>query len=210
VLYEMATGQLAFAGASSGEICGAILHQNPQPPSQLNPQVQPQLESVIHKALEKDRSLRYQHASEMRADLSRVVRDSSRGGIPATDSVKVAPAAPVRVLAYKKWALLGGVIVAILTALLVWWVEHPSTSANIPAPQTAIAVLPFQNAGSDKNIDFLRLALPDEIATTLSHVQSFSIRPFATTSKYNNPDVDLQQAGRAMGVTSIVTGHYLT
>jgi tetratricopeptide (TPR) repeat protein len=44
----------------------------------------------------------------------------------------------------------------------------------------------------------------------LSHVQSFSIRPFATTSKYNNPDVDLQQAGRAMGVTSIVTGHYLT
>jgi len=52
--------------------------------------------------------------------------------------------------------------------------------------------------------------LPDEIATTLSHVQSFSIRPFATTSKYNNPDVDLPQAGRAMGVTSIVTGHYLT
>jgi len=77
-------------------------------------------------------------------------------------------------------------------------------------PQTPIAVLPFQNAGSDKNADFLRLALPDEIATTLSHVQSFSIRPFAATSKYNNPDVDLQQAGRAMGVTSIVTGHYLT
>ena len=91
VLYEMATGKLAFEGASSGEICGAILHQNPQPPSQLNPQVQPQLESVIHKALEKDRSLRYQHASEMRADLSRVVRDSSREGNPATDSGKVAP-----------------------------------------------------------------------------------------------------------------------
>ena len=113
-------------------------------------------------------------------------------------------------MAYKKWALVGGVIVAILAALLVWRVEHPPTSANIPAPQTAIAVLPFQNAGSNKDIDFLRLALPDEIATTLSHVQSFSIRPFATTSKYNNPDVDLQQAGRAMGVTSIVTGHYLT
>ena len=187
-----------------------ILHQNPPPPSRLNPDLPPQLESIIHKALEKDRNLRYQHASEMRADLSRVVRDSSRGGIPATDSVKVAPAAPVRVLAYKKWALLGGVIVAILAALLVWRVEHPSTSANIPAPQTAIAVLPFQNAGSNKDIDFLRLALPDEVATTLSHVQSFSIRPFATTSKYNNPDVDLQQAGRAMGVTSIVTGHYLT
>ena len=71
-------------------------------------------------------------------------------------------------------------------------------------------MLPFQNAGSDKDTDFLRLALPDEIATTLSYVPSFSIRPFATTSKYNGPNLDLQQAGREMGVTSIVTGHYLT
>jgi TolB-like protein len=210
VLYEMATGKLAFEGASSGEICGAILHQNPQPPSQLNPQVGPQLEAIIHKALEKDRTLRYQHASEMRADLSRLVRDSSREGNAASDSGKVSTAAPSRVSAYKKWAFVGGVIVAILAALLVWLVEHPSASANIHAPQTAIAVLPFQNADSNKDTDFLRLALPDEIATTLSHVQSFSIRPFATTGKYNSTDVDLQQAGRAMGVTSIVTGHYLT
>jgi adenylate cyclase len=75
-------------------------------------------------------------------------------------------------------------------------------------PRT-IAVLPFQNAGSDKDADFLRLALPDEIATALSYVPSFSIRPFATTSQYNGSNLDLQQAGRKMGVTSIVTGHYL-
>lgn len=70
-------------------------------------------------------------------------------------------------------------------------------------------MLPFQNAGSDKDTDFLRLALADEIATALSYVPSFSIRPFATTSKYNGPNLDLQQAGREMGVTSIVTGHYM-
>ena len=64
--------------------------------------------------------------------------------------------------------------------------------------------------GSDKDTDFLRLALPDEIATTLTYVPWFSIRPFATTSKYNGQNVDLQKAGREMGVTSIVTGHYLT
>jgi serine/threonine protein kinase/tetratricopeptide (TPR) repeat protein len=210
VLYEMATGKLAFEGASSGEISGAILHRNPWPPSQLNPQVHPQLESIIHKALEKDRSLRYQHASEMKADLSRVVRDSSREGTTVTDPGKVSNAAPARLPAYKKWALVSGVSLAALAALLVWKVERPPTSTNALVPQTAIAVLPFQNSGSDRNTDFLRLALPDEIATTLSHVQSFSIRPFATTSKYNSPDVDLQQAGRAMGVSSIVTGHYLT
>jgi serine/threonine protein kinase len=66
----------------------------------------------------------------------------------------------------------------------------------------AIAVLPFQNAGSDKDSDFLRLALPDEIANTLSYVQSFSVRPFATTSKYKGPNLDLHQAGTEMGWAS--------
>ena len=60
----------------------------------------------------------------------------------------------------------------------------------------------------DKDVDFLRLALPDEIATALSYVKSLSIRPFATTSKYNAANLDLEQAGREMRVTNIVTGHY--
>jgi len=60
---------------------------------------------------------------------------------------------------------------------------------------TTVAVLPFQNMGPDKDVDFLRLALPDEIATALSYVHSLSIRPFATTSKYNSPGLDLEQAG---------------
>ncbi len=72
----------------------------------------------------------------------------------------------------------------------------------------SVAVLPFQNAGTDSDADFLRLALPDEVANVLSYVPSLSIRPFATTSKYNGPNLDLQQAGREMGVSSIVTGHY--
>lgn len=76
VLYEMATGKLPFDGASSGEICGAILHQEPPPPSQVNPQVSPALEAIIRKALEKDRTLRYQHASDIRTDLQRLKRDS--------------------------------------------------------------------------------------------------------------------------------------
>src|SRR6202040_1196495 len=66
VLYEMATGKVPFEGSSSGEICGAILHQVPVPASQLNPQLPGQVEVIINKALEKDRNLRYQHASEIR------------------------------------------------------------------------------------------------------------------------------------------------
>jgi DNA-binding winged helix-turn-helix (wHTH) protein/TolB-like protein len=104
----------------------------------------------------------------------------------------------------------GGAITAIVIALFLWQFRHPAVSRVGSTSAKAIAVLPFQNAGSDKDTDFLRLALPDEIATTLSYVPWFSIRPFATTSKYNVPNFDLQQAGREMGVTTIVTGHYLT
>src|SRR5271169_3234339 len=76
VLYEMGTGMLPFEGSSSGEILGAILHTKSRPASQLNPQLPPQVEAIVDKALEKDRDLRYQHAADMRADLQRLKRDT--------------------------------------------------------------------------------------------------------------------------------------
>jgi serine/threonine protein kinase len=69
VLYEMATGRIPFDGSTSGEICGAILYQQPVSSAQVNAQISPALDSVIRKALEKDRSLRYQSAADMRTDL---------------------------------------------------------------------------------------------------------------------------------------------
>ena len=91
VLYEMATGKMPFEGGTSGEICGAVLHQPLQPVSRMSPQTPPQLETIIHKALEKERNLRYQHASEMRADLSRLVRDtSSASGVQPASNRKLA------------------------------------------------------------------------------------------------------------------------
>ncbi len=83
VLYEMATGKTPFEGSSSGEICGAILHQQPRPASQVNPNLPWGLEAVIAKALEKNRELRYQHAGELRTDLQRLKRDTESGKISA-------------------------------------------------------------------------------------------------------------------------------
>jgi eukaryotic-like serine/threonine-protein kinase len=92
VLYEMTTGVLPFRGESSAVIFKAILDATPTPAVRLNPEVSAKLEDIINKALEKDRTLRYQHASEMRSDLQRLRRDSDTGRSAAVSSGAVAAA----------------------------------------------------------------------------------------------------------------------
>jgi len=217
VLYEMATGTLPFKGETSGAIFDAVLHGTPVTPARLSPQISAELERVILKALEKDREVRYQHASEMRADLARAKRDSGFASSSRNQAV-TAPASQrstTRSLSrFVKRRWLRDLPAAVIIVALMGWLflrSHkgsPGESKTAAAAPVTIAVLPFQNLGADKDEDFLRMALPDEVATTLSGVRTLSIRPFATTQKYSAPDVDVQQAGQQMHVGRIVMGHY--
>src|SRR5712692_5055770 len=90
VLYEMATGVLPFRGDTSGIIFEAVLNRAPASLTRLNPDVSPELERIINRALEKDRDLRYQHASEIRAELQRLKRDSDASRHSAVVSAEVA------------------------------------------------------------------------------------------------------------------------
>jgi eukaryotic-like serine/threonine-protein kinase len=205
VLYEMATGTVPFHGATSAAIFDSILNRAPAAPSRLVPGLPTDLERVIQKALEKDREVRYLHASEMKADLMRARRDSASGsGLVSAPAQQMATARGGTV---KLVALAGVAAVALLAGL--WYFNRSGTRPVGTSAQTTIAVLPFQNLGGDKDLDFLSLALPDEISTTLSYAHSLSIRPFTSASKYVGPSLDLQQAAREMRVKNLVTGHFM-
>jgi serine/threonine protein kinase len=148
VLYEMATGRLPFDGSTSGEICGAILHQNPTPPSQLNPQVPDEIEALINKALEKDRDLRYQHASEIRTDLQRLRR--------TTESARRSDAAPAiaprRIAGRRTWATWAAALV-IAAAAGIGVYKHRSHPTISSKGRQSLLLAEFSNSTGDPAFD---------------------------------------------------------
>ena len=121
VLYELSTGRLPFAGASAAAIFAAILHETPVPPGQLNAQVPAQLESIIKKLLEKEPSLRYQHARDVRADFDRLARDTDRPGLQPS----AVPRRPMSRWGTRAAAVLT-VIAGAATAAAVIWKPAPA------------------------------------------------------------------------------------
>jgi serine/threonine protein kinase len=129
--YEMATGKLPFRGESLGDIFDSILNSAPVPPIRLNPDLPAELERIINKCLEKDRNLRYQHASEIRTDLQRLKRDTDSGRM--TTSAR--PAATTGVA--KRWK----VIVPAES-----WVSHdPSLVKHQCYPSMSAQLLPHSS-----------------------------------------------------------------
>jgi len=212
VLYEMATGSPPFQGTTSAVVFSEILGKEPIAPHQLNPAIPASLEAVITRTLEKDRDLRYQSAADLKADLKRLTRDSSSA------SVSVAPAAGPPDDSRRRrrpWfvvATLGAVLVVL--ALWQWLGRSPTEISQVAGGRQetvalpTVAVLPFQNLGADSSMDYLRVAVPDEITTALSRVASLTVRPFASSAAYSDGALDPSQAGEDLRVENVVTGQY--
>ena len=157
VLYEMATGRTPFPGTGSAEICTGILRDQPQPVSRISPKVSPELEGVIRKALEKDRSLRYQHASEIRCDMQRMRRDSGPYKLSATQPL---------VLDKPKWpklalvALMAAILSAALVAVGIRYLHRGSKFYE----KDTIVVADFDNRTGESGWDAtLKLALTNDL-----------------------------------------------
>src|SRR5579864_5868239 len=138
VLYEMCTGTLPFRGDTSGVIFHAILEGTPTSAVRINPDVPPKLEDIVNKCLEKDRNLRYQHASEIRTDLQRLKRDTDSAHMTMT------PSAEVSARTRPSWRdkprlIIGGVASAAVLALAIWFMIFRGRGEAIDS----LAVLPF-------------------------------------------------------------------
>ncbi len=154
VLYEMATGRIPFEGSSSGEICGAILHKNPTPTPQLNPQIPGEVEALIHKALEKDRNLRYQHAADMRADLQRMKRDTEIGRSLTASSGKVVVVQEMSAAAKgKRWKIVAPAAVLLAVTLIAAGLYYRSHQTRPLTEKDTIVLSDFTNTTGESVFD---------------------------------------------------------
>jgi eukaryotic-like serine/threonine-protein kinase len=147
-LYEMATGTLPFRGETSAVISEGIMNRDPVPALRLNPDVPPKLEDIINKGLEKDRSLRYQSAADMRTDLQRLKRDSdsSRAAVAATEA-RLKPARKSF-----RWGIVTGVTILVLTSAVGGWLFF-SRKAHTLTDKDTIVLADFTNTTGDAVFD---------------------------------------------------------
>jgi TolB-like protein len=198
----MATGRLPFQGNTSAIIFHAILGQEPIPPTRLNPELPPKLEEIINKSLEKDRDVRHQHASEMRADLKRLKRD--------TDSGRSVVGAPISEAPSQLWwrsriALsIAAVIVIVLLAAagLSYYMSRTSGGETIDS----LAVLPFVNASGDPNAEYLSDGITESLINSLSQLPHLKVMSRDSAFRYKGKDTDAQTVGQALGVRAVFKG----
>jgi len=213
VLYEMATGKKPFHGANVVTTLEAVLNAKPESPLAANPNLPPELVAIIGKAMEKDRRKRYQSAAEIKADLQQLKKETESGVTRA----RVSPSVQLRLVTNTfqggdRWVVyvLLGVTAVLLTVLIpvgIWWLHN--RSGRGPATLNTIAVLPLQNLDQDPASDYLRFALSDEIANSLTYARSLEIRPTSVTAKYAGNDVDPRKVGHDLHVAIVMTGHFV-
>jgi eukaryotic-like serine/threonine-protein kinase len=216
VLYEMATGKKPFATGNVITTLDAVLNQKPVSPLQLNPTLPRDFEGIVGRAMEKDRGHRYPNALAMKGDLQSL-RKETESGLTKTGARR--PALPYRIAtntfqaSTSKFSLyllvaVSAVLLMVLAAVGAWWLKQRKMATS-GAPKNTIAVLPLQNMNNDISVEFLRFALADEIANTLTYTRRLDVRPSAITRKFAGNDVDPQQAGREVHVANVLTGHFL-
>ena len=199
VLYEMCTGMLPFRGDTSGVIFESILNRTPAPVVRLNPDTPPKMEEIISKCLEKDRNIRYQHASDIRTDLQRLKRDTESGKVTSSGTAKL------------RWSrrtiLIGATALVFVIAAIALAAFYFGSSRQ--APINSVAVLPFSNASGDPNAEYLTDGITDGVIDRLSGLPNLKVISRTSAFRYKHRDIDPKKVAKELGVDALVTGRVL-
>jgi eukaryotic-like serine/threonine-protein kinase len=236
VLYEMATGALPFHGETSGLIFNAILTSEPPPAIRFNREIPPKLEDIINKALEKDRDLRYQVASEMRADLKRLKREIDSGkSSAATKAVSAQPQPPSPAPLPSSSTALAAPAVAPVgssssTSLAAPLFIHPQKrkywlasaiviflaiigagmwyrrSSSNAAQIESVAVIPFSYSGGNADTDLLSDGITQSVIDSLAHLPQLKVKSRNSVFRYKGKEIDIQKLGKELAVDALLTG----
>jgi eukaryotic-like serine/threonine-protein kinase len=187
VLYEMATGQQAFAGNTAGVIHDLILNRTPVSPMRLNSELPQKFEEIIKKALEKNRKLRYQSAAEIRMDLQRLKRDTESGRTAAA-AVEPGPKPAARSVSFR-WAMVAGVAVLAIALAIGAWLYHTRRAQALTSKDT-IVLADFDNKTGDAVFDdTLRQGLSVQLEQS----------PFLSMISQSKINQNLKMMGRPAG-----------
>ncbi len=199
VLYEMATGRLPFHGVTAGLITDAILNRNPLPATRVNPDIPSALQQLIHRALEKDSNLRFQHASDMRAELQRLKRDMES---TQTDSEEDTDRVPVPTTSR-------------LSSTGKTRTRTSSVQTAGPRSQRvskiidSLAVLPFKNTSGDPEREYLSDGITGSLINILATVPKLRVMAQSTVLRYKDREIDPQGIGRELNVRAVLTGRMM-
>ena len=200
VLYEMCTGALPFRGDTSGTIFELILNRAPVAPVRMNPDVPAKLEEIITKCLEKDRNLRYQHATEIRADLQRLKRDTESGKALSFESIGMSPPKFSRL--GKATIAMGALAVLVAAAVLLFRYFHPSQELGVDS----IAVLPITANDASTSGRVLEDGITSSLIDSLSQLPNLRVMSRSSVAQYKGKEVDPVAVGRQLNVKAVVTG----
>jgi serine/threonine protein kinase/tetratricopeptide (TPR) repeat protein len=195
LLYEMVSGRRAFARDTELATLAAVLETTPQPIQELAPDVSARVAAVIATCLEKDPARRFQAATQILDALGDSAAPESR--------TRVGRASPHGQTWRRAAAMVAGVVV--LASVGVFYVAR-DRGALRGTPRDSVAVLPFSGPGNDADVDYIADGLAESVTNSLSKLSGVRVAPRSKAFAYKGDRISVEEAGRALGVQTIVMG----